>query len=316
MRIIHNIRSFRRLEDGVFLAVGFFDGVHRGHRKVIEQAVATAARKGGKTWVLTFDPHPARILRPAESPPLLTSQEHKLRLLARLKLDGVLVLPFTPLLGALSPSAFIDYLLERVPTLAEIFVGRNWRFGQHGKGHTRLLSSLGRSRHFGVTIVSPVTRLSQTISSTRVRNEVLQGCLDEAAIMLGRPYSILGTVVKGRGVGRRLGYPTANLEVHNEVLPPNGVYAVRALINGVSHNGVLNLGSRPTFRGAAGRTTAVEVYLLDFSGRLYGRKIEIFFVERMRDQMAFRSPAKLARRIGEDAQQARKILSFEKPQKG
>jgi len=171
------------------------------------------------------------------------------------------------------------------------------------------LSKLGRSRNFGVTVVSPVTRLGRTISSTRVRSEIQQGHLGEAEIMLGRPYSILGTVVKGRGVGRRLGYPTANLDAHNEVSPPDGVYAVRILINGSVHGGVLNLGPRPTFRGDAGTARTIEVHLLDFSGSLYGRDIEVSFVEKLRDQVSFSSEAKLVRRIAADASRAREILA-------
>jgi riboflavin kinase/FMN adenylyltransferase len=299
----------------LFLAVGFFDGVHRGHLKVIAEAVSRAGCSGGRAWVLTFRPHPERLLRPQSAPPLLTSHEHKLRLLAPHGPAGVLVLPFTRELAALEPPAFTDLLLDGIPGLAEILVGRNWRFGRGGRGSTRMLARLGPARGLRVRVVNPVTRRGKAVSSTRIRREILRGNLDEAELMLGRPYSVLGTVVRGRSVGRRLGYPTANLDVHNEVLPPEGVYAARAAAGGKRHAGVLSIGSRPTFRDAPAHPAAVEVHLLDFGGRLYGEDVEVFIAGKIRSQVAFRSPAELKKRIEQDTHAARQMLAREVRQK-
>jgi len=309
VKVVNDIRGLGQAGRPLFLAAGFFDGVHRGHGKVIARAVAAADSRGGRAWVMTFEPHPERLLHPESAPLLLTSHEHKLRLLALHGINGALVLPFTRELAALEPAAFVDLLIEGIPALAEILVGRNWRFGSGGHGSTRTLARMLPPRGVGVQIVNPVTRAGKPISSTRIRNEILRGNLDEAALMLGRRYSILGTVVRGRGIGRRLGYPTANLDVHNEVLPPDGVYAVRALAGGKEHNGVLSIGSRPTFGACRGNPASAEVHMPDFDGCLYGQDVEVSIVRQIRSQVAFGSTARLKDRIARDIRVAREILA-------
>jgi riboflavin kinase/FMN adenylyltransferase len=312
VRSITDIRLLKRARLPISMAVGFFDGVHRGHQKVIRQAALSARETGGKSWALTFEPHPLKILNPPSAPLLLTANQHRLRLLGRLGLDGCLVLPFTRDLARQAPEAFVDFLLGAVPALKEIHVGVNWRFGRNGKGNTGLLARLGRKRGIRVSAAGPVVHRGETISSTRIRSEVLRGNLDEAAAMLGRPFSVLGSVVRGRTVGRKLGYPTANLDVHNEVLPPHGVYAAHVLLGRKLLAGVLSFGSRPTFQADGPGEPLLEVHVFNFDGSLYGHDLEIFFVAKIRQEQAFGSAEALKRQIREDCSQARGVLAAKK----
>jgi riboflavin kinase/FMN adenylyltransferase len=317
MRTLSELGKLRRKRRPVFLAAGFFDGVHKGHRKVLSGTADRAREQGGESWVLTFDRHPLEILKPERSPPLLTSSRHKLRLLGRLDLDGCLLLPFTPALAGREADAFIADLRRGMPSLREVFVGRNWHFGRGGSGDVRLLSKLGRQLGFGVTVVRPAVYGGAPISSTRIRASVAAGRLDEAAGMLGRPFSILGTVERGRAVGRKLGFPTANLAVENASLPPAGVYAVRARVGtgpvhgpaeSSLHDGVLYMGRRPTFAENPPTGTTVELHLFDWHRRLYGEALEVLFVERMRGERRFASSEALKRRIRLDTEAARRVL--------
>lgn len=290
------------------LAAGFFDGLHRGHWKVIDETIANARKCKGQAWVLTFDTHPIKILEPKSAPQLLTSTRHKLRLLGRVDPDGCLLMPFTRKLANLDPEAFISMLCACVPALAEIFVGQNWRFGHEGKGDTVILSKLAKERNVKVTMVRSVLRKGKIISSTRIRNEITCGKLKEAATMLGRPFSILGTVTRGRTVGRKLGFPTANLNSHNEVLPPFGVYAVYALLEGGVFNGVLNMGTCPTFKKKNKGNPSVELYLLDLNSNLYGKDIEVFFIKKLREERRFLSKEHLKTQILLDVKNAFHLL--------
>lgn len=291
----------------VFMAAGFFDGVHLGHRKVIERTISAARTRGGEAWILSFDKHPLAVLNPAKAPQLLTSTAHKLQLLARLDVDGCILLPFTRTLAATEPEVFINRLHRGCPTLSEIVVGRNWRFGKHGAGDAAMLRKLGKAVGFTTTVVDPVIRGGKPVSSTRIRDLLARGRLDKAAAMLGRPVGILGTVYRDRQLGRRLGFPTANLDPRSEVLPPHGVYAVLALVGETLFDGVLNLGTRPTFAGESPGTSA-ELHLLDVNKKLYGRDIEVFFIKRLRNERTFRSHAALKRTIAADVDHAREVL--------
>jgi riboflavin kinase / FMN adenylyltransferase len=296
------------------MAAGFFDGVHRGHVKVIERTVCRALELGGEAWMLTFDTHPLRVLNPEAAPLLLTANRHKLALLGRTGVDGCLLLPFTRAQAAVEPEAFVAHLRQYVPSLTEIIVGRNWRFGRHGRGTPGLVSRMGRDTGLRVTVVAPVVYKAETISSTRIRAEVLRGNLNEAAAMLGRPVSILGTVTTGRSIGRKLGFPTANLDPHNEVLPPHGVYAVRATIGGRLREGVMNFGLRPTVADGLSIPT-LELHVFDFSGDLYGEDIEVFFVDFLREERKFDSLETMRRAIAMDIVSAQEALRRGGPRK-
>ena len=309
MKVLTDLAALRRYRTPIVMAAGFFDGVHRGHRKVIEQAMARARRRHGQAWVLTFDTHPLKVLNPSAAPLLLTSNAHKERLLSRLGVDGCLMLPFTRELANSAPEEFVARIHACAPPLVEILVGTNWRFGAMGRGGPAMLARRSRGTALKVTVVKTMSRGGETISSTRIRAAVLQGNLGDAASLLGRPFSVLGTVTRGRTIARTLGYPTANLNCHNEALPPCGVYAVYALIGRRLLNGVLNMGHRPTFGATADDKPVIELHVLDLNADLYGDDIEVFFIARLRDEKRFSSPAELARQIARDVESARTLLS-------
>jgi riboflavin kinase/FMN adenylyltransferase len=314
MRVLTDISRLRTRRRPVVLAAGYFDGLHRGHREVIDRTLARARRLGAEAWVLTFDNHPLKVLQPDRAPLLLTSNRHKLLLLSETDVDGCVMMPFTRALARLEPEEFVRLLWRNVPRLCEIFVGDNWRFGRGRRGTPAQLEEWGRRLGFKVSIVEPVKRRGDAVSSSRVRALLLAGDLREAERLLGRPFSILGTVVRGRSVGRRLGYPTANLDPHNEVLPPCGVYAVRVRLHPgrrmeKARAGVLNFGTRPTFATDRGARPAVEIHVLDLRRDLYGRDIEVFFLKKIRDERRFATARALSRRIALDIVQARRILA-------
>mgnify|MGYP003587950820 CR=1 FL=1 len=287
------------------VAIGTFDGVHRGHQGVVRAALEGAAAMGGTAWVLTFDPHPMKVLRPGEAPLSLTSTPHKIRLLHALGVEGCLVLAFTPELAALEPEPFLARLTGAWPGARHLVVGTNWTFGHRGRGNADLLRTWVAAQGLQATIVDPVQWGGQTISSTRIRRAVQEGRLDDAAVMLGRPYSLLGTVMAGRRVGTRLGFPTANLDPHNEAVPPPGVYSVRADMKDGSWTGAAFLDSKP-HEGLPAGTSLVEVHLLDFSGgELYGRDMEIRFGRRLREVRRFDSLESLRAQIARDVEQVR-----------
>jgi riboflavin kinase/FMN adenylyltransferase len=308
MRILHDFSVLRRKRRAVALAAGFFDGVHRGHRRVIRQTVLAARALGGEAWALSFAAHPLRVLRPGAAPPLLSSARHRARMLAGLGVDGCLMIPFTRRLASMEPEAFVRRLLGAAPTLRRVLAGGDWRFGRGGRGDIALFRRLAAERGVRVAAVPPVLWRGRPVSSTRVRGEIAAGRLACAAAMLGRPFSVLGVVTRGRTVGRTLGYPTANLAVENEALPPFGVYAVLARAGARRRllPGVLNIGVRPTFGGRGG--CHVELHLLDFRADLYGAEVEVFFVRRLRRERRFASTAALREQIGRDAAAARRAL--------
>lgn len=306
--LIHPHR-FRSIPGPLVLAAGFFDGVHRGHRLVLEGAVRQARRLGGQAWVLTFDQHPLSILAPDNRPPLLTPLEVRLERLAATGIDGCLVLPFTKTLAALTPAAFIALLCGRSCHVVDIRCGTNWRFGAKAAGDISELKRLGTRHGFHVTVVRAANYQGQPVSSTRIREAIQRGRLAEATAMLGRPYSIRETVVCGRGVGRTLGMATANVHPAAEVLPPIGVYAVRTWLGDRSVEGVACLGFRPTFADARPETPILETHFLDFAGDLYGATLDIAFIARLRAERKYPSPAALMSQIQRDIASARRIFA-------
>lgn len=284
----------------VVLAAGFFDGLHLGHLKVIQRSLAAAERIGGKTWVLTFDKHPLRVLGHDKAPRLLTSNRHRLALLRRMRVEGCLLLPFNRELSATAPDAFVRELKAAIPRLADLHVGRNWHFGKDGSGDVTLLRKLGRELDFRVSVASPVLRGGRPVSSTRLRAAVGKGDLAAAAVLLGRQFSILGTVKSGRRIGRKLGFPTANLDPHNEVLPPAGIYVVEALVGTKQHRAVLYYGRRPSFDDNPSEQRELELHVPGLNADLYGRDIEVSFITRLRGERRFRSMDALKRQIARD----------------
>ncbi len=311
METLRHLSSFRTKKTPVIMAAGFFDGVHIGHQEVLRRATETAARTGGESWVLTFDVHPRKALGEDNAPPLLTCNRHKLILLRRYGVQGCLLLPFTNGLAETSPDDFLADLLENIPSLKGIMVGENWHFGKGGAGNTDLLVQKTAGRNIEVKVVAPVLHDGSVVSSTRIRTAVTNGDLEGPANMLGRPFSILGTVSRGYQLGRQLGFPTANLSCGNEALPPTGIYAVYAVTGRDVFQGVLSYGTRPTLHGPSG-DPVLELHIMDLDRDLYDRDIEVFFVEKLRDEKRFDSVDELIDNIGKDIGRARGILAGKK----
>jgi riboflavin kinase/FMN adenylyltransferase len=311
------LRTFEQLPPQSNLAIGVFDGVHLGHQRVI----AAARDAGSPSVVLTFDPHPMRVLQPDKAPLLLTSTPHKLRLLETLGVDACLLVTFDKKFSETPAEKFV----ERIAGCRQVCVGSRFRFGHERRGDVALLQTLAPRHGFSVReIPSVLTADGEMISSTAVRQHVRAGRLDRAAAMLGRLFSILGTVEHGDHRGKQIGFPTANLNPHNEVLPPHGVYAARVKLlerasspfAAATHGrdarstaqtlgGVVNVGVRPTF-GSTEPT--LEVHLLDFNGDLYGQDLEVEFVKKLRDERKFDSVEALQRQIAADIAAARLLL--------
>ena len=307
MRTLIQSERFRSLRGPIVLAAGFFDGVHVGHRRVLNGTVAAARRRGGQAWALTFDQHPLAVLAPDQRPPLLTPLEVRLERLAATGLDGCLLLPFTRELAAQTPEEFVARLCTSRHALAGIRCGANWRFGARAVGDVAMLTRLGRIHGFRVTVVPAARHAGRPISSTRIRTAIQRGRLADATAMLGRPYSIREVVVRGRGVGRTLGMATANLHPSADVLPPIGVYVVRTWIGDRPVDGVASLGYRPTFADARPEAPILEAHFLDFEGDLYGATLDIAFLVRLRGEHKYPSPAALMAQVRRDIAAARRV---------
>ena len=308
MRVLRSIPELTQIPGPVFLAIGVFDGVHLGHQAVISTAARHSADAGGTAVVVTFDPHPAKILRPQESPRLLTATQHKIALIRALGVSHLLVLTFDRELASTTPEDFVRQLVAAAKPLREICVGQEWSFGKNRAGNLTLLKELGAQLNFNVVGVEPVTSDGTIVSSTAIRKAVEAGDFATATRMLGRDYTILGTVEEGKHLGRSLGFPTANLSAHSEQFPPNGVYAAEGLLGGKTVQGVVNLGVRPTVADGAPQRV-LEFHLFDVDRDLYGEDIELRFLRYLRPERKFENLAALREQIGQDVATAREIFS-------
>lgn len=294
------------LPQPLHLALGVFDGVHVGHRAVIQAAQASAGETGGSWGVVTFDPHPIRVLAPERAPrQLLASLDHKARLLERMGAEFLLALSFDHALAALSARDFLG-LLQQGGAIASISVGEDWRFGKGREGDVAFLRNMGEEHGFIVNALPPVMHEGERISSTRIRQSIRDGALANAAAMLGRPYGIEGVVIKGQQLGRTIGFPTANLALGEEQLPPDGVWAVHVTCGSDHWHGVANLGMRPTVDGTQ---RVFEVHLFDAAPELYGKTLEVEFVHYLRGERKFDSLEALKAQIEQDALAARACLA-------
>jgi riboflavin kinase/FMN adenylyltransferase len=307
VNVLRSITGLSGLPGPLFLSIGVFDGVHLGHRAVLEHTLRTAAAAGGTPVALTFDPHPAMILRPEKPPALLTSTRHKLRLIGEIGFRHALVVDFTTGFASTPAEEFVRELVRSSRPLRQICVGEGWAFGKGRQGNLDMLRSLGRTFDFEVAGLPAVTVEGTSVSSTVIRGAVEEGRLDFAERLLGREFSVLGAVIAGKKLGRTLGFPTANLRPESEQLPPNGVYAVSVRANGERLSGVANIGTRPTVTPQS-TERVLEVHLLDFSGDLYDRDLEVFFRQHLRAEKRFASLEALREQIAEDVLRARKVL--------
>lgn len=295
---------------GTVVTVGTFDGVHRGHQDVLRRLARRADDVGLRALLVTFEPHPLSVVNPAAAPPLLTVGSEKLEVLAESEIHYLAVMPFTAALREYSPEQFVDEVLLRRFRMRELLIGHDHGFGRGRAGDVEVLRAIGARRGFRVEVVPPVTAGDgRPISSTQIRRAVAGGDLQRAALGLGRPYSVSGTVMRGEQRGRSLGFPTLNLEPPGprKLLPPEGVYAVRVQTPSGPFGGMLNLGPRPTF---GDERVLLEAHLFEAAGDFYGAYVRLEFVARLRDTMRFPSAQALAAQLGRDAEAARRALTL------
>jgi riboflavin kinase/FMN adenylyltransferase len=288
------------------LALGNFDGLHRGHMKIIDRVRRRAGERGGTPAAMTFDPHPSRVLRPDKAPPLLMTKEQKLEALGRAGMQGVAVLRFTRELSSWDPEQFVRTVLVEWLHVAEVWVGANFLFGHDRAGTFTVLRSLGARYGFRAEKIDPVRYKEFVVSSTRIRRLVSEGRVDEAAALLGHHFFVDGSVTRGAGRGREIGFPTANVCSDNELLPPAGVYATLITIDGVVHPSITNVGMRPTF-GDVDRLT-IETHVFDFARDIYGQRLRLSFVQRLRDERAFPDVDALRAQIEADCRSAQRLF--------
>ena len=289
--------------EGTVVTVGTFDGVHRGHRAVLREIEERGEERGLRSVLVTFDRHPLTVVRPEDAPPLLTTADEKKEILAQSGLDHVAFLPFTRSLSLYEPEEFVELVLVERFRVRELVIGYDHGFGHGRSGGVDTLRRLGRRHGFDVDVVGRVSVEGESISSTRLREAVREGRMEEAARGLGRPYSLRGPVVHGMGRGKDLGFPTANLRSPEggKLLPKSGIYAVRASLHAEIREGLVHLGPRPTF---AGSPPSLELYLLDFDRDIYGETIRVDFLARLRDVLPFGSAGELVEQMQEDRERA------------
>jgi riboflavin kinase/FMN adenylyltransferase len=309
VKILHSLEEFKTTGEPVFLAIGCFDGLHIGHRAVIQTAIHHAKNAGGQVWVLTFSPHPAKTFDPDHAPPLISTQEQQLILFQEMGIDGVIIQPFTSNFVRLEPAPFFDQLLATLAPLAGIFVGENWTFGKNRSGTTQTLQRFCDEQNMIFSAHDSVCWKQERISSSRIRAAFKLGHISDLKKMLGREPSTIGTVIHGEQIGRTLGFPTANIEPQNELLPPRGIYAAHLRLGSRIYPAAAYLGKRATFHADA--PPQLEVHLINQSNiDLYGKTIEVSYIDYIRDDQTFASPEALKTQINNDLNAIRRVLKI------
>jgi len=297
MIVIDDARTARRALPHVVLTAGSFDGVHRGHRRIIDEVIEAARAAEGTAALLTLRPHPREFFSPDRAPNLLTSHEKKLELFREAGLDAVLILPFGAEVAAMEPLEFVERIIHDRCRAREVVVGHDFCFGKDARGNFDLLRQAGTHYGFEARQVPPLLIDGERVSSTLIREQVLQGDLERAELFLGRKYSIRGEVIRGRGIGATLGFPTANIKPHHSAMPAQGVYVAEALLNGERHPAAVNIGIAPTVRQ---EDLFIEAFLLDYTGQLLGSEIELVFHKRLRPEKKFPNYDALTAQIAQD----------------
>jgi riboflavin kinase / FMN adenylyltransferase len=291
------------------VTIGNFDGIHLAHQAILKKVREEARRRGCRAVVITFEPHPQSVLQPDRRPFfLITTLEEKLRLIEQLGIDAVIVIEFTLEFSKMKAEEFVRAILWDRLHVRKIFIGHDTAFGNRKEGNEEFVRVWGRRLGYDVEVTRTVQIGDLVVSSTRVRDAILGGDVGSAFRLLGRPYNVSGSVIKGLQRGSEIGIPTANIEPQKELIPARGVYAVRVALEGRTYRGVLNIGYNPTFQN---EQLSMEVHLLDFKGDLYDRILDVQFIQRIRDEMKFESPAKLVEQIRRDIETARLILETE-----
>jgi riboflavin kinase/FMN adenylyltransferase len=307
MEIIKGIENLKRSFKNPVVTLGNFDGVHLGHQKIFRRVMEEASKIRGEGVVITFEPHPLKVLAPEKFLPLLTPFRKKMMLIDNSGIEVVLCIKFSSTFSEISPFEFIKSILVEKVKARKVIIGYNYHFGKGQRGDAQTLKDAGKTFDFEVEIVEPLKVGQTVVSSSKIRDLIQRGEVEEASELLGRSYPIIGKVVEGTKRGKTLGFPTANLEISEELYPKTGVYAVEVVWHQQRFNGLANIGSNPTFsrqRGKKEEPFSLEVHILNFNQEIYGEEIEIRFKERMREEVRFDSPSQLIDQIQKDIQWA------------
>lgn len=308
MKVVFSVDSINTDSKSV-ITVGTFDGFHLGHRKLFEKVNTLAEMNGYKSIVVTFDPHPRTVLKIGDNDiKILSTTEEKLEIIGQCQINNVLVISFTKEFASTSYEKFVSDLLVKKLNLGILVIGHDHKFGKDRLGDENRLKELAEAYKFGIEVVEPVYIENELISSTKVRNALLNGDIKKANKFLARNYSFKGKVIHGATRGRLLGFPTANILVNdkNKLIPQNGVYAVKCIVDGNENYGIMNIGFRPTFE--TGHNLVIEVHIFDFNFDIYDREIEIHFIDRLRDEKKFESKEELIYQIEKDKKKAIQII--------
>lgn len=305
MKIYEGASQIKEKLTNPVVTIGNFDGVHLGHQALFAKVIERARAIQGESVVYTFDPHPLKVLEPQRFFPLITTREEKEKVIEWSGMDVLIREHFTEAFARLSTEAFVgDVLCDKIKA-RELFIGPDYRFGKGRTGTTDMLKSLGDRCGIAVSVLGNVEVEGIEVRSTMIRNFILEGKVREAARFLGRAYTLQGKVIRGHAIGKKIGIPTANLAPEKELYPRGGIYAVKVLVDDHYAQGVLNIGTNPTFPG---KGFSLEVHILDFDQEIYGSELELIFVEKLRDEEKFETPELLVVQIREDIEAARKVL--------
>jgi len=305
MQIVTGMNIYEKILDASKVTIGNFDGVHRGHAEIFAHLKQKSMARGLPSVVVTFEPHPLKVLAPESAPAMITTFEQKAELIEKFGIDYLVVVPFTKEFSRMTASDFVLKILCNSLGMRHIIIGHDYAFGRGREGNFDTLAHLGALNGFTLEDLPPIGDGGVVFSSSLVRSAVAEGDMAAASRILGRYYQISGTVVHGREIGQALGFPTANIATDNELIPSDGVYAVMAEVDGQLVKGACNIGTNPTF---GGKTRTIEVFLLDFSGQIYDHGIMVHFVQKIRPEMKFPDAAALKSAIGKDVERTRVIL--------
>lgn len=309
MKLIRDLKNIRHQFKKAVVSIGIFDGVHLAHQKIIREVVHQAKKLNGTSVVLTFNPHPLKTCRKGLPVSMIVSPERKVELLRQLKVNVCIWLDFNNRLANISAEGFVKHILVDTIGVKYLIVGENFRFGKSRRGTFSLLKRLLKIYGFQAKEIKAVKKNRQIVSSSKIRSFLQKGEIDQANQFLGRKFSLCGRIIKGERRGRSLGYPTANIQPPKELIPATGVYAVEVKWANKLFGGILNIGYRPTFSVKRNTFPAIEVYIFNFRKWLYGQKIEIFFVQRIRGEKKFFSLPALRVQIARDVRKAKKVLN-------
>ena len=299
--------KFTKNKKPIYLSIGTFDGVHLGHQKILNVLLKKAKSKDVEKAVLTFYPHPFKVVKPTAVPKMISSLRHRIEIIFSMGFDSVYVMEFNKWLSSFSPEQFINTVVKDKLNAKEVFVGEDFALGKYKHARVPFLNNLFKQNLIKLNVINNKTFLSKAVSSTQIRKHILSGDVKKAQKLLGRSYSILGKVIHGDRIGRKIGFPTANIEPYNEAIPHSGAYAVKILYNKREFQGIANIGFRPTIK-KENKKQSIEVHIFDFDKDIYGKGLEIFFIKRLRDEKHFRDVCQLKSQIEKDIKRVKKLL--------